>query len=259
MSRKRIIAIALFAVIGAALIGDSINTWNYIRSINFGIVAAVISGMLLITAAIKIALTDQPVIKGRRLRSFIRWVFTAFLVFFILVEGFIIADPYLHRAELAGKVDSLIVLGCRIWPDGRPTLALANRLDKAVEYYFENPHVKIVVTGGQGADEPMPEAEAMAEYLVGRGIPEASIIKEPWSTNTMENFRFSRALLPPDLDEPIKVVFITSDFHVLRARILAKRNGFDAYAIPAPTPSVILVNSYLREFFAFIKSMLVDY
>jgi uncharacterized SAM-binding protein YcdF (DUF218 family) len=181
------------------------------------------------------------------------------MIFFVLIEGLIIADPYLHRAELAGRVDYLLVLGCGIWPDGRPTLALINRLDKAVEYYAGNPHVKVIVSGGQGPDEPMPEAEAMAEYLIGKGVPETSIIKETRSTSTMENFKFSRELMQPGTEEPVRLVFITSDFHVLRARILAKRNGFDAYAIPAPTPSVILFNSYLREFFAFIKSMVLDY
>lgn len=259
MNRKRIFAVAIFAVLGVFLIRDSINTWNYTRSVNSGIVLSALLGVLLAAAAFVAALTGGPIIKNRRLRCLMRWAAMACLSFFILIEGLIIADPYLHRAELAGKADWLIVLGCRIWPDGRPTLALSNRLDKAFEYYSENPHVKIIVTGGQGADEPMPEAEAMAEYLVKRGVPETSIIIEPWSTSTMENFRFSRALLPPDLEEPIKAVFVTSDFHVLRARILAKRNGFDAYAIPAPTPSVILINSYLREFFAFMKSMLMDF
>jgi uncharacterized SAM-binding protein YcdF (DUF218 family) len=62
----------------------------------------------------------------------------------------------------------------------------------------------------------------------------------------------------PD-DKIEKIIFVTSDFHIFRARILARRFGFDAYAIAAPTPRVILLNSYLREFFAFIKSMLVDY
>ena len=63
--------------------------------------------------------------------------------------------------------------------------------------------------------------------------------------------------LPDDKTE--KIVFVTNDFHVLRARILARRFGFEAYAIPAPTPRVIMLNSYLREFFAFVKSMAVDY
>lgn len=259
MNRKRRIAIALFVTLGIFLIWDSIFAWNYVKHINLGIVLPSLLGLILIAVALKMGLSDGPVIRDRRLRSLVRWVLIVCLVFFILIEGLIIADPYLHRAELAGDVDYLVVLGCGIWSDGRPTLALINRLDKAVEYYTENPHVSIIVSGGQGPDEPIPEAEAMARYLMDAGIPETSIIKETGSTSTMENFKFSRVMMRPGLEEPVRIVFITSDFHVLRARILAKRNGFEAYAVPAPTPSVILLNSYLREFFAFIKSMLVDY
>lgn len=258
MDRKRLFSV-LFAILGALLILDSVFAWLYVRNVNLGIVLPGLIGLVLMAVALKWAFVEGPVFKNRLLRMFVRVLLIACLAIFVLVEALIIADPVLHRAELADKVDYLMVLGCGIWPDGRPTLSLINRLDKAIEYYRDNPHVTLIVSGGQGADEPIPEAEAMAKYLIGAGVPESAIIKETRSTSTMENFRYSRALIGPNTGEPVKLVFVTSDFHVLRARILAKRNGFEAYAIPAPTPSIIVLNSYLREFFAFIKSMLVDY
>jgi uncharacterized SAM-binding protein YcdF (DUF218 family) len=99
----------------------------------------------------------------------------------------------------------------------------------------------------------------MEEYLIKHGVPKEQIIQEDKSTSTRENFEFSRRLMNVPDDETMKIVFITNDFHVFRSRILAKRFGFEGYAISAPTPRVILVNSYLREFFAFVKSMVVDY
>ena len=245
--------------LGVLLTGDTLYTWYYIRALNLGIVLPGIIGAVLIAVGLKPYIFKGPIIRNKLLRSVFCWIIIACLVFFIIVEGLIIVDPYLYRAELAGKVDYVIVLGCGIWPDGSPTLALIYRLDKAVEYYRKNPLIKIIVSGGKGPDEPVPEAEAMAEFLIKEGIPESSIIAETRSTSTMENFKFSRSLMQGDLNKPVKIVFITSDFHVLRSRILAKRNGFEAYAIPAPTPAIIILNSYMREFFAFIKSMLVDY
>lgn len=256
---KRSVIKAVLSVLGVFLIGDSIFAWYYVRNVNLGIVLPGLLGLLLIAVALKMTFVKGPLIQNRRLKMFLRVAIIACLAFFIAVEGLIIADPQLHRAEQAGRVDYLLVLGGGIWPDGRPTLALANRLDKAAAYYAEHPHVTIIVSGGQGSDEPTPEAEAMAKYLIDAGIPETAIIKETRSTSTMENFKFSRALIKESPEEPVRLVFITSDFHVLRARILAKRNGFEAYAIPAPTPAIIWLNSYLREFFAFIKSMLLDY
>jgi uncharacterized SAM-binding protein YcdF (DUF218 family) len=195
----------------------------------------------------------------RRIRIILTVVLTLCLLIFIIVEALIIMDPYLHRSELAGEVDYLIVLGAGIWPDGRPTLALSYRLDEAIAYYNSHGPLRIIVSGGQGANEPFAEALAMSLYLQDRGIPIEDILVEDRSTSTMENFKFSRQLIGEAVPEPIRIVFITNDFHVLRSRILAKRNGFEAYAIPAPTPYVVLINSYLREFFAFVKSMLVDY
>jgi len=258
LDKKRLFSV-LFTVLGALLILDSVFTWYYVRNVNLGIVLPGLIGLVLIAAAFKMAFVERPVLKSKRLRTLLRVILIVCLAIFVLVEGLIIADPLLHRAELAGKVDYLLVLGCGIWPDGRPTLSLINRLDEAVAYYRANPHVTIIVSGGQGADEPMPEADAMAKYLIDAGIPEDAILRETRSTSTMENFRYSRALIGAEPGETVRLVFVTSDFHVLRARILAKRNGFEAYAIPAPTPSVIVLNSYLREFFAFIKSMLLDH
>jgi len=259
LKAKRAVLSAIAAFSGVFLIWDGVNAWMYTGSMNFGTVASWLLGLFLLACAIKTAFVHKPLIRNRRARVVLRCIMLLCIAVFAAIECLIIADPYIHSAESAGKADYLLVLGCRIWPDGSPTLALSNRLDRAVEYYYRHPDVKIIVSGGQGTDEPMPEAEAMAKYLEKKGIPETSIIKETRSASTMENFRFSRALLPEGAKEPVKLVFVTNDFHVFRARILAERNGFEAYGIPAPTPSVILVNSYLREFFAFVKSMLVDY
>jgi len=196
---------------------------------------------------------------SRRLRTVLTVVLILCLLVFMIVEALIIMDPYLHRSELAGDVDYLIVLGAGIWPDGSPTLSLRYRLDEAIAYYNSHGPLRIIVSGGQGANEPYPEALAMSRYLQDRGIPLEDILVEDRSTSTMENFKFSRQLMGDWIREPIRIVFITNDFHVLRSRILASRNGFEAYAIAAPTPNVVLINSYLREFFAFVKSMLVDY
>ena len=100
MNRKRII-IALFSVLGVILIWDSVFTWNYVRSINLGIVLPGLLGLLLISIVLKMVLVEGPIIKSRRLRSLIRWALIICMIFFILIEGLIIADPYLHRAELA--------------------------------------------------------------------------------------------------------------------------------------------------------------
>ncbi|MGI6622688.1 MAG: ElyC/SanA/YdcF family protein [Acetivibrionales bacterium] len=246
-------------VIGILLCMNTVSAHYYSNDWNLGVILPSIIGSGFFVLSIILVFKKGHIIKNKRARKTIIAAAIFCLLIFITIEALIITDPYTHGTDEAGEVDTVIVLGCGIWPDGRPTLALAMRLDKAIEYYRENPHVKIVVSGGQGPNEPYPEAVAMRDYLIKRGIPEEKIINEENSTSTRENFEFSRKVMNIPDDKIEKIIFVTSDFHIFRARILARRFGFDAYAIAAPTPRVILLNSYLREFFAFIKSMLVDY
>jgi len=250
---------AFLIISGILLFTNTVTAHNYSNDWNFGVILPAVMGFCCFAYSAVLLLTKGPVIKNKGLRTAFVSVIIICALFFMMVEALIIIDPYVHGKQQAGRVDTVIVLGCGIWPDGRPTLALKMRLDKAIEYYEENPHVKIVVTGGQGPNEPYPEALAMEEYLLNHNIPKEKILIEDKSTSTKENFEFSRRIMNLPDDRIEKIVFVTNDFHVLRARILAKRFGFDAYAIPAPTPTVIVFNSYLREFFAFVKSMVVDY
>lgn len=250
---------AFLIISGILLFMNTVFAHNYSNDWNFGVILPAIIGFCCLAYSAILLSNKGPIIKNKGLRKAFITVFIVCFLFFVIVEALFIADPYTHGKQQAGRVDTVIVLGCGIWPDGRPTLALKLRLDKAVEYYEENPHVNIVVTGGQGPNEPYPEALAMEEYLISRKIPKEKILIEDKSTSTRENFEFSRRIINLPDDRIEKIVFVTNDFHVFRSRILARRFGFDAYAIAAPTPGVIVLNSYLREFFAFVKSMVVDY
>ena len=100
----------------------------------------------------------------------------------------------------------------------------------------------IVVTGGQGRDETIPEGVAMARWLMKRGVPEAQIIVEDKSTSTEENLLFARRLLEERgiaATEPIVVV--TNAFHCYRGGEYARMVGFtDVDTCPPPSGSIPL-------------------
>ena len=121
--------------------------------------------------------------------------------------------------------DVLYVLGGGLKKD-QPNLALARRLDRAILYYEKNPDVLIVVTGGQGPNEPITEGLAMERYLIERGIPKEQILREEASTSTYENFIYSQELLKEHLDGEYTVAFITTDYHIYRAERLAALAGY---------------------------------
>lgn len=143
--------------------------------------------------------------------------------------------------------DAVIVLGAAV--HGKtPSLTLKKRLDMAVEYHKQNPNAIIVVSGGQGAQEDISEAEAMETYLIEQGVAGKKIIKEDKSTSTTENFTFSKEILDKHFNKEYTICFITNEYHVLRAVDCAKSVGLtDITHLHSNTNLSYLISGSLRE------------
>lgn len=169
---------------------------------------------------------------------------------FVLIEAFIISGMYKRPKK---ECDYILVLGCQIRGD-RITKSLRKRLDVALEYALEHPEAKIIVSGGQGDDENMSEAEAMYGYLVEAGIDSSRILKEDKSTDTAENMKFSARLID---DPSANVAIVTSNFHISRSLLLARHAGIkNTYGIPSGSDHVLFVNYMVREAIGIVKDCL---
>ena len=150
-----------------------------------------------------------------------------------------------------------MVLGAGLFGD-QPSPSLYYRLQKALEYAKKYPQIPIVVSGGQGPDEWITEAEAMKHFLVQNGIETKMVIKEEGSTNTKENLLFTKKVIKYEgKTRKQTIMIVTSEYHMFRAKFLARRNDFTPYGICAPTPSYpryLKPLYYFREYFAVIKS-----
>ena len=183
----------------------------------------------------------------------------------IVIIGFLLLSMLLGFFFCYGKTDTadyredvLIVLGAGI--KGQEISAdLQNRLDTAVQYYQQNPRVLIVVSGGQGPDEDISEALAMQRYLTAKGIPKEQILLEDRSTSTKENFVYTKELLSKYFQDEYTAAFVTSDFHILRAEILAGHEGFDHIRhLHSSSPFYTVLPNGLRECLAYAKLWLLD-
>lgn len=110
-----------------------------------------------------------------------------FLILQVLIFGGMIRSTPDH-------LDYLIVLGTKVRDDDISS-SLKRRLDKVIRYAEEHPDTKLVLSGGQGEDEPVTEAFAMAEYLRYNGIAPEQMLLETNSTSTKENMICSKALI----------------------------------------------------------------
>lgn len=159
-----------------------------------------------------------------------RVLFGLFAASFIVVQGIILNG--MKTDEGAKQAEYILVLGARVYPDGRPSAALAARLDTAYDFMQEHKNVKAILCGGQGSNEPRPEAEAMYDYMIAKGMDADRLLREEESNNTIENIENARALI----GEGHRTAVVTSDYHLARARVLMERGGLDGCGVPAPTP-----------------------
>lgn len=143
---------------------------------------------------------------------------------------------------------AVIVLGCRVKENG-PSLMLRKRIEAAYGYLSENPDVICIASGGKGDDEPMSEAQCIKQELARMGISPDRIICEDRSVNTYENIRNSLEIID-SLGEERRAVIVTSEFHQLRASMIAKKQGLEAYSVSSATYLPLLPSYWIREWFA---------
>lgn len=158
--------------------------------------------------------------------------------------------------EEPGSVDVLIVLGSGVWGT-EPSPQLKLRLNTAAKVIQKNPTMTVIVSGGQGPDEDVSEAKAMRDYLVQLDVPSESILLEDRSTSTVENLIFSKAILDTRNMDTSAVGIVTTDFHMYRAKMLARRYGMSAQGESAPNVPIIVVKNTMREIVAVIKDIII--
>ena len=142
----------------------------------------------------------------------------------------------------------LVVLGAGVHGTV-PSPSLQDRLDAAERFAGENPEVILIVSGGQGPDEDISEAQCMFERLTAAGVDPERIWMEDRSTSTEENLRFSLALIESKTGvRPETVGVLSSEYHMLRAEMFGKKIGVQVYGVPAATGRITAkINYFLRE------------
>lgn len=192
-----------------------------------------------------------------------RWRRVLLAVILILIAGFVALEGIVitgAKTELLAQPDVMVILGAQVKESG-PSMLLQDRLNTALEYLQEYPELPVVVSGGQGDNEPESEADAMADYLIERGISEARIWREDASHNTSQNLQYSLTLLEDkgyDTSQ-VHLLVVSNGFHLTRVRLLAGRYGLEVSTLAAPSSHVASrLRSYIREAPALVKSFLFD-
>lgn len=175
------------------------------------------------------------------------------LLLFLAVAVFVITEIKAHKGNAKGDKDYLLILGCRVRNyEAEKTLYM--RCEKAAEYLREHKNTVAIACGGiVHSDQYVSEAQAIMDILIGKGVEKERIILEDKSRTTVENFVNARKIIDgAGVSHGNKTAFLSSDFHLLRASVIAKKAGFSCETVSAPSPKNELIKNYIREFFCFI-------
>ena len=146
--------------------------------------------------------------------------------------------------------DYVIIHGAGLLDGDRVSKLLRDRLDKAIEVYRQDPTPpKLIPSGGQGPDERIPEAEAMADYLRSRGIPAADILPESGSKTTLENLQYCKRIIDSRPGRKYTAL-VSSNYHVYRALRYCRMIGLECTGIGSHVAFYYWPSALIREYIA---------
>lgn len=220
-------------------------------SLNFGIVLpGIISALLFFNN--KIIITLKRILGNYYLLSIkILKIFLCLsLCIFIILEMFIysaVNTNYNKNAKVA------IILGAGV-KKYEPSVILKSRINEGGRYLKLHKDVVVIASGGQGPGEYVSEAQTIKKYLINIGINQDRIFLEDKSTSTSENIKYSKQVLSKlKITNKKDVVIITNDFHMYRAKYIAKKLGLNPVGYCVKTPFYLIANTHIREYAALLK------
>lgn len=213
--------------------------------INFGNIFGMFTGFMLIFLGVFL---DKIIFLFSTKYKVIFIVISMLILTFYLLFFITLAKIIFNAKSSAKNEKTVIVLGCRV-KGLVPTKALMSRCLKAYEYLSENKNSICILSGGQGQDELISEAECMKNILIEKGIDEKRIYIENKSTSTQENLKFSKEIIESNnLDK--NIIICTSEYHIYRSVIMAKEFDLKASSLAAHSMKFFRIPAFTREVFA---------
>ena len=189
-------------------------------------------------------------------------IFFIFVIYSYIIFGFAFAGFFLYSLlynfiPKRKNYDFIIIHGAGLLNGERVTPLLKRRIDKAVEAFKKsrNSNIKLIASGGQGADEKISEARAIFNYLMEEtDVPGKAVLLEDQSKTTYQNLLFSKKLGESMVENP-RFLFVTNDYHVFRTSTYAKKIGIRGDGLGCSTASYYLPSAFIREYVALCVKM----
>jgi uncharacterized SAM-binding protein YcdF (DUF218 family) len=166
--------------------------------------------------------------RGRWLLNSFALAFAVFLIWFAWTCFWIVRESWQQEVHPA---DAIIVLGAAEYA-GRPSPVLKARLDHAFYLFQRGVAPVVITTGGSGEDPKYSEGGVGHDYLMHRGVPEASLIAETLGSDTAQSAE--RIAVIMHKNHMKTCIAVSDEYHVFRIRKLLEHEGLKVYVAPRP-------------------------
>lgn len=221
------------------------------------ILGAFLSAVLIVLGLFlnKITSLLKKLCKNKPLKIIIITLITLFSVCVVLILSAVFSITLSDDTKTDNQ-QTVIVLGCAVQGD-TPSITLSSRINAAYEYLEANPQSVAVLSGGQGPDENISEAQCMFNVLTEKGIDPERLYLEDTSVNTNTNIENSKKVIEENgLSNNVAVA--SSDYHLKRAVMICEKNGFENVGrISASSTYIDKPTFYLREALGVLKELIV--
>ncbi len=136
----------------------------------------------------------------------------------------------MHPADAEGftPADAALVLGARVYPGGRPSRFLRQRVEAGAALYHRGVVPRLVLTGAAHNREGLDETDAMARTALELGVPEDALVLDGSGHDTRASARNALAM------GLTHVIVCSQEFHVPRAMWLCRSVGLDVQGAYPP-------------------------
>lgn len=132
-----------------------------------------------------------------------------------------------EEATELNNVDCILVLGCQVKSDGKPSAMLSDRINRGIELYEHNSAPKIIMSGDHGR-KSYDEVNTMKQVAVDSAVPSNDIFMDHAGFSTYESIYRAKEIFDVD-----KMIIVTQEYHLYRALYIADKLGIEAYGVNA--------------------------
>ena len=167
------------------------------------------------------------------------------------------AEPYLLTVEQAAEledVDCILVLGCQVFGNGRPSDMLADRLDQGIALYRLGAAPRLLMSGDH-AEDNYNEVGVMKRYAKEAGVPSSHIFLDHAGFSTYESMYRAKEVFQAE-----RLIIVTQSYHLYRAVYIARQLGLEAYGVACDAHTYAEQESQnARELFARCKDFFAGF